>query len=736
MTRGELTTTWGRDTLGRLGGISHAITPGVNLSYSYPERDERHRIKERQPSIGRSWTDLAYDDADQLTGINAGGRTLAYGYDGQGNRNAQGTVASHVVHPPDQIRSRTLTSRGFGVYGAVNPLAQLTVTHALAPSGQSLPVNSQTGEFYGWWEVQGTGSEQVDVLVRGSLSSAGGQGGNAVAEKEMRLLVPPVQENFTFDSAGRTKTDAFWTYTWDNPGRLKRMDRNPARLREPGSTAEVVEYDYDSDGRRTQKTRTVTYQDRVQVERSRVLWAGWLPILEERSRDGRILYKRWFQWGADLSGTLDGAGGIGGLVAIIEEKPGEPSRTLLPVQDGLGNVTAVLDSASGNVIARYDFGPYGEPLGEYGETDVCPFRWQTKWFDEESEHYYFGYRYYSPRLGRWLSRDPLGEAGGFNLYAYCGNDPVNRHDPTGMQGISFTLPDTLGLVSRLGQFVNGWINEGDQLDIREQAYRDFALRNPGITRDSSRFGRTRRTLQMQQEFFQNRVLEVDGLRPEGTADAVLFAREEELWLAKSYNDSVLGVNLRRQERFEQVAGVALTVTPFVAGRLSSMPRLNPRNYDWRPFFAPYRGGYTYTGVPVPGLPTYRGPTPRVNIGHVFHGEINARGRAVGFHHEGSIGHSGTARISQIIDPPNALGVYRARVEIFDPSSGTWVVKNAPSTFFPTAWSRSQVLTEIRDAFGSGGIIRNNYWEGISPSGVRIGGYLDATGNINTAFPIY
>ena len=43
-----------------------------------------------------------------------------------------------------------------------------------------------------------------------------------------------------------------------------------------------------------------------------------------------------------------------------------------------------------------------------------------------------GVRYYDPRLGRWLSRDPMGESGGFNLYAYCGNDPVNRWDYLGM----------------------------------------------------------------------------------------------------------------------------------------------------------------------------------------------------------------------------------------------------------------------------------------------------------------
>ena len=128
-------------------------------------------------------------------------------------------------------------------------------------------------------------------------------------------------------------------------------------------------------------------------------------------------------------------GGIGGLVSIIEETPtGALKRILLPVQDGLGNVTA-LDQANGSVVARFDFGPYGEPLGESGEVDVCPFRYQTKFYDAESQHYYFGYRYYDPRFGRWLSRDPKGDAGGFNLYAYCGNDPVNGHDPLGLDTI-------------------------------------------------------------------------------------------------------------------------------------------------------------------------------------------------------------------------------------------------------------------------------------------------------------
>jgi len=65
----------------------------------------------------------------------------------------------------------------------------------------------------------------------------------------------------------------------------------------------------------------------------------------------------------------------------------------------------------------------------------------TKYFDDESELAYYGYRYYSPELGRWISRDPIGEEGGLSLYGFLENDPVNGHDAYGQTG-----PVTLVLV--------------------------------------------------------------------------------------------------------------------------------------------------------------------------------------------------------------------------------------------------------------------------------------------------
>jgi RHS repeat-associated protein len=60
-----------------------------------------------------------------------------------------------------------------------------------------------------------------------------------------------------------------------------------------------------------------------------------------------------------------------------------------------------------------------------------PFRFSTKYQDDESDLLYYGYRYYKPSTGTWVNRDPMGELGGKNLYGFVFDDPVNRFDKDG-----------------------------------------------------------------------------------------------------------------------------------------------------------------------------------------------------------------------------------------------------------------------------------------------------------------
>jgi hypothetical protein len=119
------------------------------------------------------------------------------------------------------------------------------------------------------------------------------------------------------------------------------MTAKAGTLPAPNVSSQALDFISDADGRRTIMKRTLTYNDGRPplIEESRVLWSDWLPLMEESRRNGAVQMRKFFQWGADLSGALDGAGGIGGLLAITEENAtGIVQRTLLPVQDGLGNI--------------------------------------------------------------------------------------------------------------------------------------------------------------------------------------------------------------------------------------------------------------------------------------------------------------------------------------------------------------------------------------------------------------
>jgi RHS repeat-associated protein len=73
-----------------------------------------------------------------------------------------------------------------------------------------------------------------------------------------------------------------------------------------------------------------------------------------------------------------------------------------------------------------------------------PFRFSTKYCDDETDLSYYGYRYYDPSTGRFLNTDPIGEKGGRNLYAFVENAPPNKFDPDGREswGPPFFPPPT------------------------------------------------------------------------------------------------------------------------------------------------------------------------------------------------------------------------------------------------------------------------------------------------------
>ena len=76
--------------------------------------------------------------------------------------------------------------------------------------------------------------------------------------------------------------------------------------------------------------------------------------------------------------------------------------------DGNGNVAALVNAANGAIAAQYEYGPFGELLRATGPMAFAnPFRFSSKYQDDETDFLYYGHRYYNPSTGRWLSRDPV-----------------------------------------------------------------------------------------------------------------------------------------------------------------------------------------------------------------------------------------------------------------------------------------------------------------------------------------
>ena len=144
-------------------------------------------------------------------------------------------------------------------------------------------------------------------------------------------------------------------------------------------------------------------------------------------------------WGLDLSGSLRGAGGVGGLLGV-KEHSGTHAGTYDFAYDANGNVSEVVKRNTLGVpqrAAHYEYDPFGNTIRSTGTYATAnPFRFSTKYFDPETTLYYYGFRYYDPATGRWLSRDPIGERGGLNLYGFVGNDPVNAWDYLGLNELT------------------------------------------------------------------------------------------------------------------------------------------------------------------------------------------------------------------------------------------------------------------------------------------------------------
>ncbi len=295
----------------------------------------------------------------------------------------------------------------------------LTVAGSFGGQLSSLYVNTNRAELY---------SDATFATAQG-LSLANGYnqfvtaGTNAAGALVLSTVTTnwlPVTVSFSYDLNGNLVSDGQKSYEYDRANQLTSVTL-------PGEWR--TEYAYDGLGRR-RISREYTWRGSwVLASEVRYVYDRML-VLQERRADNTVLatYTR----GLDLSGSMQGAGGIGGLLARTDS-----AGSTYYHSDGGGNITSLTDS-SGAVVARYLYDPFGRLLGRWGPmAEVNRYQFSSKETDRLTGLSYYGYRFYDPTLQRWLNQDPLGEGGGINLYGFVGNSPLNAVDPLGMWGVQF-----------------------------------------------------------------------------------------------------------------------------------------------------------------------------------------------------------------------------------------------------------------------------------------------------------
>jgi RHS repeat-associated protein len=166
---------------------------------------------------------------------------------------------------------------------------------------------------------------------------------------------------------------------------------------------------------------------------NRFIWDGQVLMAILNHTNGLVMS---FVRGLDLSGSVQGAGGVGGVLAvnfapsILNAQP----STHLVSYDGNGNVVAMADASNGNSSGQFEYGPFSESIRVTGTAaaQMMPLRFSTMYEDSVTGDRKYLFRDLNPSTGRWKSRDPIAEKGGKNVYGACGNDCANAFDLFGL----------------------------------------------------------------------------------------------------------------------------------------------------------------------------------------------------------------------------------------------------------------------------------------------------------------
>jgi RHS repeat-associated protein len=329
-----------------------------------------------------------------------------------------------------------------------------TVAGTTRGEATSVTVNSSAATLYG----DHTFASTNNTLANGNNTfTAVATDGYGRTSTDAVTAYLPATNSFVYDANGNLTSDGQRNFAYDDENQL---------ISVWVTNAWRSDFVYDGKLRRRARFESKwvggTWVTNTLV---RYVYDGNLVVQE---RDGNNLPSVTYTRGKDLSGSLEGAGGIGGLLARTENSTllGVPSGTHPHAYyhaDANGNVTCLVDSGQA-VVAKYLYDPFGGILSQSGVlAEANLYRFSSKELHAKSGLVHYLYRYYEPALQKWLNRDPLADLGsrpfhlsvdgeklrimgslsenitlleedsGSNLFQFVANRPSMSYDPFGLK---------------------------------------------------------------------------------------------------------------------------------------------------------------------------------------------------------------------------------------------------------------------------------------------------------------
>ncbi len=327
----------------------------------------------------------------------------------------------------------------------VNELTNITRTGTLTLNGNtpapaiSVTVNGLTAQTNGDFTFAAT-----NLTLANGANSFTNIAVNAYSVRTTNAFTVNLPSSLVllYDSNGNLTNDGARSFAYDAENQLTNITVTNIAT----TASSKTDFVYDGLGRRRiARDYARNGSSWSLTNETRYLYDGYL-LIQERDTNNvvRVTYTR----GLDLSGSLDGAGGIGGLLARTDA-----SGSTYYHADGVGNVTALMDE-QGTMAARYLYNAFGKPLGKWGsKADANTMQFSSMPQHANSGLSLYAFRAYDPSLQRWTQRDPIGERGGINIYGLARNNPLEYVDPLGLD--NFTGPNNAPPALTLSSPVGG-----------------------------------------------------------------------------------------------------------------------------------------------------------------------------------------------------------------------------------------------------------------------------------------